>query len=67
VPVSVFYIDRAALGILQPVLAKAMNWTAQDYANNNNYSLLFTMIPAAYFIALTWVYFVAPRRVETVD
>ena len=29
------YIDRAALGILQPVLAKAMNWTAQDYANIN--------------------------------
>lgn len=29
------YVDRAALGILQPVLAKAMNWTAQDYANIN--------------------------------
>jgi ACS family hexuronate transporter-like MFS transporter len=29
------YIDRAALGILQPVLAKAMEWTAQDYANIN--------------------------------
>lgn len=29
------YIDRAALGIMQPVLAKAMNWTAQDYANIN--------------------------------
>jgi ACS family hexuronate transporter-like MFS transporter len=35
--------------------------------SNNNYSLLFTMIPAAYFIALVWVYFVAPRKVETVD
>lgn len=29
------YIDRAALGIMQPVLSKAMNWTAQDYANIN--------------------------------
>jgi ACS family hexuronate transporter-like MFS transporter len=29
------YIDRAALGILQPVLAKSMHWTAQDYANIN--------------------------------
>lgn len=29
------YIDRAALGVLQPVLAKAMSWTAQDYANIN--------------------------------
>jgi ACS family hexuronate transporter-like MFS transporter len=29
------YIDRATLGVLQPVLAKAMNWTAQDYANIN--------------------------------
>ncbi|MCS0656795.1 MFS transporter [Massilia terrae] len=29
------YIDRAALGIMQPVLARAMQWTAQDYANIN--------------------------------
>ncbi|SME94577.1 MFS transporter [Pseudogulbenkiania subflava] len=29
------YIDRAALGVMQPVLAKAMDWTAQDYANIN--------------------------------
>ncbi|MAG66698.1 MAG: MFS transporter [Pseudomonas sp.] len=29
------YIDRAALGIMQPVLAEAMNWTAQDYADIN--------------------------------
>lgn len=29
------YIDRAALGVMQPVLAKAMSWTAQDYANIN--------------------------------
>jgi ACS family hexuronate transporter-like MFS transporter len=29
------YIDRATLGILQPVLSKTMNWTAQDYANIN--------------------------------
>ncbi|UCF26095.1 MAG: MFS transporter [Ralstonia sp.] len=29
------YIDRAALGVLQPILAKAMRWTAEDYANIN--------------------------------
>ena len=29
------YVDRAALGVLQPVLAKAMARTAQDYANIN--------------------------------
>lgn len=29
------YIDRAALGVMQPVLAKEMNWTAMDYANIN--------------------------------
>jgi ACS family hexuronate transporter-like MFS transporter len=29
------YIDRAALGIMQPVLAKEMSWTAMDYANIN--------------------------------
>jgi ACS family hexuronate transporter-like MFS transporter len=29
------YIDRATLGILQPLLSKEMNWTAQDYANIN--------------------------------
>jgi ACS family hexuronate transporter-like MFS transporter len=29
------YIDRAALGIMQPVLAGAMHWTAQDYADIN--------------------------------
>ena len=29
------YIDRAAMGIMQPVLAKAMSWTAQDYADIN--------------------------------
>lgn len=29
------YIDRAALGVMQPVLASAMNWTTQDYANIN--------------------------------
>jgi ACS family hexuronate transporter-like MFS transporter len=34
-------------------------------ATNNNYSVLFTMIPAMYFIALTWMYFMAPRKVET--
>ncbi|MER1156445.1 hypothetical protein AAA627_36590, partial [Pseudomonas aeruginosa] len=31
---------------------------------NNNYAVLFTMIPAMYFIALTWLYFMAPRRIE---
>ena len=29
------YVYRAALGILQPVLAESMHWTAQDYANIN--------------------------------
>lgn len=29
------YIDRAALGVMQPVLAEAMHWTSQDYANIN--------------------------------
>ncbi len=29
------YIDRAALGIMQPVLAEAMDWSAQDYADIN--------------------------------
>lgn len=29
------YIDRAALGIMQPVLAKDMGWTAMDYADIN--------------------------------
>ncbi|RRV45885.1 MFS transporter [Pseudomonas sp. p106] len=31
---------------------------------NNNYAVLFTMIPAMYFIALVWLYFMAPRKVE---
>jgi MFS transporter, ACS family, hexuronate transporter len=29
------YIDRAALGVLQPVLSQALHWTPQDYANIN--------------------------------
>ncbi|MGA4334665.1 MFS transporter [Ralstonia nicotianae] len=29
------YIDRAALGVLQPILSQAMHWTAEDYANIN--------------------------------
>ncbi len=29
------YIDRAALGVMQPLLAKEMSWTAMDYANIN--------------------------------
>jgi ACS family hexuronate transporter-like MFS transporter len=32
---------------------------------NNNYSVLFTLIPCCYFVALTWLYFMAPRQVET--
>ena len=32
-------------------------------ATNNNYNVLFTMIPAMYFIALIWMYFMAPRKV----
>ncbi|WP_296219079.1 MFS transporter [Pseudomonas sp. UBA2684] len=34
---------------------------------NNNYAVLFTMIPAMYFIALVWLFFMAPRKIETVD
>jgi ACS family hexuronate transporter-like MFS transporter len=33
---------------------------------NNNYTVLFTIIPAMYFIALTWMYFMAPRKIPTV-
>ena len=29
------YIDRAALGVMQPLLAEKMAWTAMDYANIN--------------------------------
>jgi ACS family hexuronate transporter-like MFS transporter len=36
-------------------------------ATNNNYNVLFTMIPAMYFIALTWMYFMAPRKVESLE
>lgn len=32
---TINYIDRAALGVLQPVLAAQLHWTAQDYANIN--------------------------------
>jgi MFS family permease len=32
---AINYIDRAALGVMQPVLAKAMSWTASDYADIN--------------------------------
>ncbi len=32
---------------------------------NNNYTVLFTLIPAMYFIALTWMYFMAPRKIPT--
>jgi ACS family hexuronate transporter-like MFS transporter len=33
-------------------------------ATHNNYAVLFTLIPAMYFIALLWMYFMAPRKVE---
>jgi ACS family hexuronate transporter-like MFS transporter len=36
-------------------------------STNNNYTVLFTMIPAMYFIALLWMYFMAPRRIPTVE
>ncbi|GFM63926.1 MFS transporter [Pseudomonas cichorii] len=36
-------------------------------ATNNNYSVLFTMIPAMYFIALTWMFFMAPRKVPKIS
>jgi MFS transporter, ACS family, hexuronate transporter len=29
------YIDRASLGILQPILSSALGWTTMDYANIN--------------------------------
>ena len=35
-------------------------------ATNNNYAVLFTLIPTMYFLALTWMFFMAPRKVETV-
>lgn len=31
---------------------------------HNRYEVLFIMIPSMYFIALAWLYFMAPRRVE---
>ncbi|WP_408003094.1 MFS transporter [Pseudomonas oryzae] len=31
---------------------------------NNNYAVLFTIIPTMYFLALTWLYFMAPRKLE---
>jgi len=34
-------------------------------ATNNNYAVLFTMIPAMYFLALIWMYFMAPRKIES--
>ena len=34
-------------------------------ATNNNYAVLFTMIPAMYFLALVWMYFMAPRKIES--
>ena len=33
---------------------------------NNNYTVLFTMIPGMYFIALVWMYFMAPRKIPQV-
>jgi len=34
---------------------------------HNNYSVLFSMIPCAYFIALAWLYFMAPRSVSAAN
>jgi ACS family hexuronate transporter-like MFS transporter len=34
---------------------------------HNNYTVLFTMIPAMYFIALIWLYFMAPRKIPKVE
>lgn len=34
---------------------------------NNNYAVLFTMIPAMYFIALTWMFLMAPRKLVEVS
>ena len=34
---------------------------------DSNYTVLFTLIPAMYFIALTWLYFMAPRKVPTLE
>ncbi|MCV4284900.1 MFS transporter [Pseudomonas capsici] len=36
-------------------------------ATNNNYNVLFTMIPAMYFIALIWMFFMAPRKVPKIS
>ncbi|MGY4532915.1 ACS family hexuronate transporter-like MFS transporter [Pseudomonas sp. TE3786] len=33
---------------------------------NNNYAVLFTLIPTMYFLALTWLYFMAPRKIPEV-
>ena len=35
-------------------------------STHDNYAVLFTLIPCMYFIALTWLYFMAPRQVEQV-
>ena len=39
------YIDRAALGVMQPILAKEMSWTAMDYANILVRRIVFNFIP----------------------
>ena len=31
---------------------------------NNNYTVLFTLIPAMYWVALAWMYGMAPRGKE---
>ncbi|SEQ60397.1 MFS transporter, ACS family, hexuronate transporter [Azotobacter beijerinckii] len=33
-------------------------------ATNNNYAVLFIAIPSMYFLALTWMFFMAPRKLE---
>ena len=34
---------------------------------HNNYAMLFSLIPVMYFIALAWLYLMAPRQVPVVE
>src|SRR5512134_2024181 len=49
---AINYLDRASLGVLQPVLAEAMGWTARDYANINFW---FQVGYAIGFVAQGWL------------
>ena len=48
---AINYIDRASLGVLEPILARAMGWTALDYANINFW---FQVGYAVGFVAQGW-------------